>query len=375
MAKRSPAPASPFDPNKFANVHQVGGIRLGTIDAGGIGGGAGGLTTRVAFVDTGAGLRFLVALDRGGDIIDASFNQHGLAYLSPNGLLPPNHAYHAGLDWLYGWAGGLLSTCGPQYMGGPRLEDGVNTTLHGRYSNQAANVESIINPDPRRGQLGMSLTLVTVDSRMFSPVLEVRRTISMTLGQPEFTIRDTVTNLGTQRSAHHYLYHVNFGYPLLDRGARIFYRGKADMYWQTPDVPAPMPSAGFLDKLKTVPDPLAEHAGSGERGTILHPASDSRSRAHVGLINPALGIGVELDYPTKALPRLANWQHFGPSGSYVTGVEPFYGSLLGKAKDPDPGAEQYLEAGAKREYELTVRVHAGKPALQKLMKFDGPVRP
>src|SRR5689334_4589658 len=100
MAKR-PRSVSRFDSNKFENVHQVGGIRTGTLDAvtpGALAGNA----TRVALFDTGSGLRFTVALDRGGDIIDATFNQHGLAYLSPNGLLPPNHAYHAGLDWLRG---------------------------------------------------------------------------------------------------------------------------------------------------------------------------------------------------------------------------------------------------------------------------------
>jgi hypothetical protein len=90
--QRSPAtpPSRKFDPAKFESVHQVGGIRTGTLDSPGAGGGAG---PRVAFVDTGAGLRFTVALDRGGDIVDASYNQFGLAYLSPNGLPPPNAAF------------------------------------------------------------------------------------------------------------------------------------------------------------------------------------------------------------------------------------------------------------------------------------------
>src|SRR5690349_6760367 len=126
MAKRSTAG---FDTNKFENVHQIGGIRLGTLDAGAGGSGVGGVMTRVALVNTGGGLTFVVALDRGGDVVDAHFNQHSLAYLSPNGLLPANHAYNAGLDWLTGWAGGLITTCGPIHVGGPRQEDGVQTSL------------------------------------------------------------------------------------------------------------------------------------------------------------------------------------------------------------------------------------------------------
>ena len=76
-----------YDPNKFENIHQIGGIRTGTLDSG----------VRVALLDTGAGLRFTVALDRGGDIVDARYNQFALAYLTPNELLPPSHAYHLSL--------------------------------------------------------------------------------------------------------------------------------------------------------------------------------------------------------------------------------------------------------------------------------------
>src|SRR5262245_9221533 len=117
-----------FDPAKFENPLQLGGIRTGLLDSPGAGG---GWPTRVALFDTGAGLRFTVALDRGGDIVEASHNQFGLAYLTPNGLRPPSPAYHTGVEWLRGWAGGLVTTCGPEYMGGPRVEDGVQSSLHG----------------------------------------------------------------------------------------------------------------------------------------------------------------------------------------------------------------------------------------------------
>ena len=61
---------------KIEHPLQLGGIRTGLLDAPGAGGGPG---VRVALVDTGAGLRFTVALDRGGDIIDAAFNDCALA--------------------------------------------------------------------------------------------------------------------------------------------------------------------------------------------------------------------------------------------------------------------------------------------------------
>ena len=149
MATNSSSRAITFDTNKFENIHQIGGIRTGTLDSHPLGGPGG----RVALVDTGAGLRFTVALDRGGDIVDARFNQHALAYLTPNGLVLPNRAHQTGIEWIYGWAGGLVTTCGPQYMGGPREEDGVKTSLHGHYSNLPAAVEQTIGVAAPEGRI------------------------------------------------------------------------------------------------------------------------------------------------------------------------------------------------------------------------------
>jgi hypothetical protein len=363
------------DITKFENALQLGGIRTGTLDAPGAGGGC---STRVALFDTGAGLRFTVALDRGGDIVDASFNEFALAYLTPNGLLPPSPAYHTGVEWLRGWAGGLVTTCGPEYMGGPREVNDVTTSLHGRYSGQPAQIETLHNPDPHRGRQEMQLGLVVRDSRMFGPVFEIRRTISCTLGVPEIHIEDTVTNRGNTRTAHHWLYHCNFGFPLLDHGAHFIYRGKSE-YWTVPpppgqDIVQPL-SAAAMNKLKRAPHPLPEHAGLGERGLIVETVAERDGWCRIGLINPKLKLGLEIRYPKKALPRMANWQHYGPCGSYVSGLEPFSGSLLGSARDKHKLAEQFLEPGEAKNYQLKLRVLTGAGALAELRKCDGPIHP
>lgn len=363
---------SRFDTSKFEYVHQIGGIRTATLDGPGVGSPHGG---RVALVDTGSGLRFTVALDRGGDIVDAKYNQHSLVYLSPNGLVAPNHAYHFGLAWLRGWAGGLVTTCGPEHMGGPRVEDGVETTLHGRFSNMPAAIEMMVNPDPHRGIEDMMLSLIIRDAQVFGPVLEIRRLIRARLGEPEIIIDDEVLNRGNVRTAHHYLYHCNFGYPLLDRGTRLIFAGKGE-YWQVPgsgDSIIRKISDAQMNALKRVPDVLPEHAGSGERGVILDVKPQRGGAARIGLINENLSLGVELQFPTKAMPRLACWQHYGPAGAYVCGLEPFSGSLLGKAKDNHPTAEQYLEPGESRKYSLRIRALTTSQELKNLAAADGPV--
>ena len=357
------------EPPRFENPLQLGGIRLGTLEER-------GQPVRTAFFDTGSGLRFTVALDRGGDITDARFNAHNLAYLSPVGLVPPSHAHHSGAEWLQGWAGGLVTTCGPHYIGCPREEDGTAVSLHGHYSNTPATVESVWNPDPRRGILDMSLGLLIRVTRVFGPSFEIRRNISCKLGEPEVIIRDEVWNHGDTTVAHNWLYHCNLGYPLLDEGARFVYRGRA-MHWQLPapkgeSLLQPIPAAA-MNRLKRVPAPMAEHAGGVERGLIVDVESDRKGVCWIGLVNPRLKLGLEIAYPSKALPRMANWQHYGPRGCYVSALEPFHGSLLGKALDKSPLAKQQLKPGQSRYYELKLRVLSGSSEVRAFDACDGPV--
>ena len=338
--------------------------------------GGGGSGVRVALVDTGAGLRFTVALDQGGDIVDASYNQFGLAYLSPNGLRPPSHAFHFDNDWLSNWPAVLVTTCGPEYIGGSRIEQGIKTSLHGRYSNTPAMVEYIRNPDPRRGELRMEVGLLVRDTRMFGPVFQVRRTLRCTLGRPEIEIEDEVANHGDTPVPHHWLYHCNLGYPLLDEGGRFIYRGAAE-YWQTPpppgrDIVQPLSTAA-MNGLKRVPEGLPEHVGGGERGLVVTVDPDSEGTCRVGLINDSLPLGLELSYPARALPRMAHWQHFGPLGSYATALEPFMDRCwAGPARNPLVDAT--LAPDESRSYRLRFRILASPEEIEALAAHDGDLR-
>ncbi len=363
----------------YENVHQLGGIITGTLDtpAYGPGMGSSAMPTRVAMFNTGSGLRFTVALDRGGDIVDAFYNQHSLMYLSPVGLRQPTPAAHVEpTAWLNNFAVGLLTTCGPRYIGGPRVEDGVQTTQHGHYSNSPASVQMLFNPDPRQGNNEMFLTLVSQDVRTLGCNVETRRTIHCTLGQPEIRISDRVTNLGNQRVAHNWLYHVNLGYPLLDVDARFILAGSA-AYWQCPvgenGSLLRKISGKQLQSLKRVTGPNPEHVNGGERGLLIDPPADKQGNAHVGLVNRKLNLALELIYPVAQLPRLANWQLYGPGGTYVAGVEPYAGSLLGKNRDNHPLAANFLEPGEHRDYSLTLRIHADKTTIASFTRHDGPL--
>jgi len=369
MPKR-PTPA--FDINKFEHPHQCGGIQTGSLDHPQPNGGQ---ACRVAFVNTGAGLTFTVALDRGGDIVEAQYLGKSLAFLTPNGYKPPSHAYHRGVEWLASWPGGLLTTCGPLHIGAPR-DAGVadrQNSLHGHFSNTPAATESVTNPDPRRKRLEMRLDLLIRCTTMFGPSVEVRRSIVCTLGRPTIELHDRVTNISDFAVPHHWLYHVNLGYPLLDEGAKLVYGGDYDWHWPPEAIPGELvPSPQTFAKYKTIPAPMQAHAQDGQRGVIVVPKA-TRGVVTVGVVNRKADLGFALSYPARQLPRLANWQNFGPRGCYVTGLEPFNGSLRWDGNDKHPGAKQTLRPGQTAEYDLTIRALSGKQALDGLVKHDAPL--
>ena len=342
MARKSrTGPAVGYDLKSVRFIHpaQVGGIETSVLDDGP---GRGG---RIAWVNTGSPLRYKVLIDRGLDIADAFYSSVSLAFLSLTGPTPPTRALDRGLDWQSGFYGGLVCSCGPQHVGAPAEVDGVEYGLHGTHSNTPAQVEVVCQPDPAAGIDTMSITGLVRTARMFGPNVELRRTIRSVLGQPFIQIHDVFLNRGNAPARHCWLLHINFGWPLLDAGAQLVYRGRV--------VPRAGSERWFADpkRYKTARAPQRGHCGSGEAVAFVDPPADSTGYCHVGIVNGRLGLGVEIRYPKQRFPRLVNWQHFGPGGEYVTALEPISGGMDGCGV---PAGE--LAPGETRTYDCRLTV-------------------
>jgi galactose mutarotase-like enzyme len=338
MAKK----ASQFDwQNKVGNHTQIGGIETSVLDNGPAKG------TRIAWVNTGSGLRYRVIIDRGLDIADAFCNQHSLAWISHGGVTAPKPDANRGLEWLYSFAGGLLTTCGLTHVGGPESDEHGERGLHGRVSNLPATVESIVQPDLAAGKLQMSITAVVKESRVFGPNLELRRTITSTLGEPTIRIRDVVTNRGNTPAPNMILYHCNFGWPLVDDGTDIICKGD----WAPRGLE--MDDAVFNDKrdYKKCARPLESHRAGGEGCAFIDVSADKKGMCTVGLHNQKLGLALAMRYKKKQLPWLSNWQHWGP-GEYVTALEPGTNPPIGQAAARKQKKLIHIAPGKSKTYEL-----------------------
>ncbi len=346
--------------NKVSNHQQLGGIETSVLDNGS------GRGTRIAWINTGTGLRFKVVIDRAMDIADAFFNEHSLAWISHGGVTYAQPFSDKGIDWLRTFGGGLLTTCGLSHVGGPESDQFGDRGLHGMISNTPAEIVSIIQPDPRAGDLEMSITGIIKETKPFGPSLELRRTISATLGKATIRIHDEVINKANTAAPHMLLYHFNFGYPLIDAGTDLLWRGK----WFPRNGEENAKIFKEENDFRKCPEPLDDHLGSGEEVALVDIDANVFGKCICGIYNARLGLAVALKFKKVQLPWLANWQHWG-TGEYVTGLEPSTHPLTGQAKAREDGSLIFIEPGEKREYDVELEVITNESLIKEFLIGSG----
>lgn len=341
--------------NKISNIAQLGGIETSVLDNGAARG------TRVAWINTGSGLRYKVVLDRAMDIADTFFNNHCLSWINETGITPPQPFSDKGTDWLRTFGGGLFVTCGLSHIGGPESDEYGERGAHGRISNIPAEIISILQPDPLKGEMEMSITGRTRETSIFGPRLELRRTISSRLGQPVIRIKDEVINNGNQTAPHMLLYHFNFGWPLADEGTDILWKGN----WQARDEASKL-IFNEENNFRKCPPVMPEHNGAGEAAAFIDSTANDKGWCACGLYNAGLDLAVTLRFQKQQLPWLTNWQHWGER-EYVTGLEPGTNKVIGQKKAREEGTLIMLKPGERRYYELEFEVLYTKEKIESFL--------
>jgi hypothetical protein len=343
--------------NKLSNPAQIGGIEISVLDNGA------GRGTRIAWINTGAGLRYKVVIDRAMDIADAFYNQHSLTWLSHGGITSPQPFAHRGMDWIRTFGGGLLTTCGLDHVGGPEKDEHGERGIHGLISNIPAEIESVIQPDPIQGKMEFGITGKIKQTQVFGPSFELKRTLSGTLGRPAIRIQDEVTNCANTPSAHMLLYHLNFGWPLADAGADILWNGP----WEFSGEKSAAKIFREGNNFRKCPSPLPSHNGPGEEVAFIDIVPDESGRCTAGLYNAQISLAVAIRFNKKELPWFTNWQHWG-KGEYVTGLEPGTNPPIGQAKARAQNTLIFLEPGETRSYNVEIEVLEQEGNIKRLLQ-------
>ncbi len=316
-----------------------------------------------ADITTGSGLDFTVLPSRGMDISSASFCGRSMAWRSATTDTHPSYFDHEGENgrgWLRAFYGGLVVTCGLTWAGANGEENGQKFGLHGRISNlQAANVSW--NGWWEADEYLLSISGKMREATVFGENLEMTRVITTQLGSKEFSIHDTVENMGYKTTEHMMLYHINIGFPAVNDTARLI----APTLKSTPRDSDAAAKESAYTKMQPPETGYRETVyfhdlAVNTAGKVTTAVVDDNT--HSGEGN---GFGVYCRYSPSELPKFIEWKMMD-SGTYVLGMEPANCLVMGRPHDRNSGILQYLEPGVKREYHLDLGVLSNAAEISEL---------
>ncbi len=308
-------------------------------------------------VDNGA-LRFTVIPTRGMGILRVEMGDVRLGWDSPvKEVVHPqfvNLASGGGLGWLEGF-NEFIVRCGLESCGAPGPDTFRNDaggevkrdlTLHGKIANTpASEVEVVIERAPPyririRGR---------VDERsLFGPQFELWTEISTEPGSNKFRVKDQIRNVGASVQEFQMLYHVNYGAPLLEAGAR--FRAAAKSVTPRNDYPAK-----DIRHFDTFAGPTA---GAAEQVYFLEPQADGAGRAKILLHNAAADRGASMNFSVEQLPCFTLWKNtVAIADGYVTGLEPGTGFPNPRQMERQAGRVPRLAPGEARRFALDFAIH------------------
>ena len=180
---------------------------------------------RFFFIRNGLGMELAVSADRCADISRLTLDGKNLSYTSPCGQVSPTYFSPGpdGFGFLKSFNCGFLTTCGFDNIGVPNTDGGTPLGLHGSFSSLPA--DHIYYTESEKA---IEIHAVIRDQVIFGRKFTLNRTISCSLEENSFTVTDRVTNEGSAPEPCMLLYHMNLGYPLLSKTARLhikFQRG------------------------------------------------------------------------------------------------------------------------------------------------------
>jgi hypothetical protein len=260
----------------------------------------------------------------------------------------------SGLGWLEGFNEWMVR-CGLEFAGHPGLDEFITNTgdksrmmltLHGKIGNiPASEVEVSVDETP---PFTIRVRGIVQEKVFHGPKLELITEISTTPGSDAFRIDDKVVNRSAYPQEFQIIYHINYGRPLLQEGAKLV-------------VPASRVT------------PMNQHAANAIEGYQTYLAPQPGFIEEVFLIEPIAGpddtilallrskdgeLGASIEWPASQLPYLTQWKNTASlEDGYVTGLEPGTGYPFNRSVERKFDRVPILGPGASRGFTLDFQIH------------------
>ena len=320
---------------RVSHLSQISGPRSYTFNEGK----AKGMTA--IDIRTGGGLSYTVLPDRGLDIAWAEYKGIPLGYISKSGLSSPQYYCPDKSTWGESFTGGLLTTCGLMHAGNSCVYNGRKFSTHGNISNiPAVDMGSFQEWEGDEMRMGVRGTLL--NGHLYRENLEMNRTLTSCLGENIIRIHDVITNNGFERMPLMLIYHMNFGFPLVDK----------DTILDVDAIGRKVAGKALETGIDTYIEMMNEPHADNPNVTYFHDLRpDDQGMVNCQMINKRIGFGIYMLWNKKELWNFAEWRHLKP-GDYVVGLEPCNNYIQGIPKEQENGTLEYIEPGESRIFEL-----------------------
>ena len=260
-------------------------------------------------------LRFLLNVTKALDIMQLYHYGQNVSFLSKNAFTARE------LNFLDRFEGGMLYTCGLDSIGG---RDGFE--IHGSLHNTNAQIVTA-----KCDENGIFVEALIESTRLFGKNLVLRRKISSAINDDSVIIEDTLENRGYCTENYCLLYHINVGYPMLDKGGKI----EADI---EECIPRTEWSKQNEEKKLDISAPIPLNPETCYFLKLKKPS--------ISLVNQALGKKFTVGYSAETLPCFVEW-HSMASGDYALGLEPATSMLDDKFEYKEIAAGEKIDFSVK----------------------------
>ena len=298
----------------------------------------------------GKNIEMTLLADRGLDVSRLSYKGVNIGLNNKVGIRSPYlYQKEGGSGFLKQFNGGLLTTCGISHAGGPGVDEGQDLGLHGPYCNIPAKqvcAKAAYEGDDRV----LCVSGKVQEAEVFDTDMLLEREIVLETESDKLRIRDVVTNQSYATRPVMLIYHINFGYPMLDAGAKIYLSA-------TKITPRDDYAAAAQDLYNVMEEP---GVGRDEQ-CYFHTEQPKDGEGFAMLHNEKLGMAAIIRFDKDVLPFMCEWKCMR-AGEYALGLEPTTSGVKNRSDARKEGLLTYLEPGESREYNVSIEM-TDDPAL------------
>ncbi len=239
--------------------------------------------------------------------------------------------------------GGMMSTCGITYSGAAGMDGDKALGLHGPFNNTPAEQVSA-RVDYEGDERVIRVSGQVHEAEIFATDMLMKRDFKLESERDILHIHDTVVNQSYATQPVMLIYHINFGYPMLDVGAKAYFSaGKVEARNE-------FAAEGMHNYFEM------EEPGCGrDEQCYFHTEQPENGEAFAMLHNEKLGLAAIVHFDQKVFPLMCEWKCMR-AGEYALGLEPTTSGVTNRAEAREAGLLTYLEPGESREYNISIEL-------------------